>query len=168
LRAEPLIETDDPSIRLLSQRLRRGESNPRAVAERLAQWVHDSIRKEPTPGAPSAVQVLERKAGDCNEHTLLFMALARAQGIPTRAVSGLVHVGGRFYYHAWPEIWLRRWIPIDPTLGQFPADASHIRLLVGGLQVQAELLRIIDAMDVEVIDSSERVATMARREHQPS
>ena len=33
-----------------------------------------------TISVPSAVQVLETLAGDCNEHTVLYVALARALG----------------------------------------------------------------------------------------
>src|SRR2546430_8966554 len=48
-------------------------------------------------------------------------------------ISGLVYLDGRFYYHAWPEVWLRDWVAVDPTLDQFPADATHLRFVVGGL-----------------------------------
>jgi hypothetical protein len=34
-------------------------------------------------------------------------------------------------------------VAIDPTFGQFPADAAHLRLTVGGLGRQAELLRLM-------------------------
>jgi transglutaminase-like putative cysteine protease len=97
------------------------------------------------------VQVLRARRGDCNEHTALYLALARAAGIPARSAAGLAFVNGKFYYHAWPEIYLARWVPVDPTFGEFPADASHLRFVVGGLDRQAALLRLIGALKIDVL-----------------
>jgi transglutaminase-like putative cysteine protease len=82
---------------------------------------------------------------------VLFVALARALGLPTRTAVGLVHIDGSFYYHAWPEVWLNEWVAVDPTLGQYPADASHLRFLNGGLARQVELIRLIGRLQLEVI-----------------
>ena len=30
------------------------------------------------------------------------------------------------------------WLPVDPTFGQVPADATHIKLVEGGLDRQVE------------------------------
>jgi transglutaminase-like putative cysteine protease len=98
-----------------------------------------------------ATDVLQTKRGDCNEHTTLYTALSRAAGIPTRISVGLVYEKGFFYYHAWPEIFSGRWIAIDPTLGQFPADASHIRLLTGGIDKQSRILSVVGKIKVEGI-----------------
>ena len=80
-------------------------------------------------------------------------ALARAAGLPTRIAVGLVYEGGYFYYHAWPEVLLGDWFPLDPTLGQYPADATHIRLLTGGLREQYRLGGIIGKLKIEVLES---------------
>jgi transglutaminase-like putative cysteine protease len=109
------------------------------------------LTKDVTLSVPSALQVLEARRGDCNEHTVLYVALARALGLPTRTAVGLVHIRGSFYYHAWPEVWLGEWVAVDPTLGQVPADASHLRFLVGGLARQVELIRLIGRLQLEVI-----------------
>jgi transglutaminase-like putative cysteine protease len=110
------------------------------------------LRKRITPSIPSALQVLDARQGDCNEHTVLYVALARSLGLPARTAVGLVHIRGRFYYHAWPEVWLGgEWIAIDPTLGQAPADASHLRFLVGGLARQVELVRLIGRLSVDIL-----------------
>jgi hypothetical protein len=113
-------------------------------------WVHRRLEKEIALTVPSAVQVLERRRGDCNEHTVLYVALARSLGLPARTAVGVVHVNGSFYYHAWPEVWLGEWVAVDPTLGQFPADASHLRFLHGGLARQVELVRLIGRLRLEV------------------
>jgi hypothetical protein len=153
LRAEPLLQVNDPAIVALAVRLAGNDRDPRVVAERINRWVHDSLEKVITVSVPNAVQVLRTRRGDCNEHTQLFTALARAAGIPTRIATGLAYVNGKFYYHAWPEIHLRTWVAVDPTFGQFPADAAHLRFVAGGLTRQGELLRLVGNLRIEVLDA---------------
>ena len=121
------------------------------AAELLNEWVYESIEKRITISVPSAVEVLETRRGDCNEHTVLYVALARAAGIPARTAAGLVYSDGSFFYHAWPEVYLNGWVAADPTFGQFPADAAHLRFTIGGLARQMELVRLIGRLELEVI-----------------
>jgi hypothetical protein len=65
---------------------------------------------------------------------------------------GLVYEDGKFYYHAWPEIFAGGWIAVDPTLGQFPADAAHIRLITGDIEKQAGLAKVIGKIRIEGLD----------------
>lgn len=156
LASTPLIQADDPEIRRVAAAVVGNDTDPKVAAERLAGWVHDNLDKKVTLSVPSARQVLDARRGDCNEHTVLYVALARAAGLPARTAAGLVYVRDRFYYHAWPEVWLDGWIPIDPTLGQFPADASHLRFVNGGLARQVELVRLIGQLRLDVIAVEER------------
>jgi hypothetical protein len=147
-----LIQSNDPGIRAKAVDVTRGTKDPAQAARLLEQWIYRNVKKEIVPGVPSAVQTLERLRGDCNEHTVLYVAMARSIGLPARTAAGLVHVRGRFYYHAWPEVWLNgNWIAADPTLGQYPADASHIRFVVGGLAQQVELIRLIGRLRLEAL-----------------
>jgi hypothetical protein len=150
---EPLLETTSPEIVALALRLRGDRTDPAVVAERINSWVYDSLRKEITIGVPSALGTLRARRGDCNEHAQLYVALARAAGIPARVAAGLTYLDGKFYYHAWPEVWLERWVAVDPTFGQFPADAAHLRFTVGGLGHQAELLRLMGALHIDVLSA---------------
>ena len=152
LREEPLLQVNDPQIVALAVRIAGNSRDPRVVAERINRWVHDSLEKAITISVPSATQVLRTRRGDCNEHTRLFTALARAVGIPTRIATGVAYVNGKFYYHAWPEVRLRDWVAVDPTFGQFPADAAHLRFVRGGLTRQGELLRLVGTLRIEVLD----------------
>lgn len=162
-RAEPLIQSRDHEIVALARQIRGTERDPRVVAERITRWVHDSIRNRVAFAMPSALQVLERRTGDCNEHTRLFVALARAVGLPARTAGGLVYIGGKFYYHAWPEVLLGDWVPVDPTFGQFPADAAHLRLVVGSLPRQTELWRLIGDLKIDVLSVNGRSRTPSGR-----
>jgi hypothetical protein len=98
--------------------------------------------------------VLLRREGDCNEHTYLAVALARAVGIPARITVGIVCHEGAFYYHAWPafHVGAAGWLETDPTFGQDRVDATHIALLQGELQSQAELTRVFGRLRVEVVE----------------
>jgi hypothetical protein len=124
----------------------------------LTRRVNQIIEKKPTVSLPSALEVLRTRVGDCNEHTALFVALARSVGIPSRINVGLVSVRGNFYYHAWPEIYVDEgserglWLPVDPTLNQFPADATHVRLARGGLDKQVAILPLIGKVKMTVLD----------------
>ncbi|HEY4130975.1 MAG TPA: transglutaminase-like domain-containing protein, partial [Gemmatimonadaceae bacterium] len=129
-RAEPLLESNDSRIRAQGYKIQWPRREPEKVAELLNTWVHDSVKDRITFGPPDALKVLETRVGDCNEHTQLYVALARSMGIPARIAAGLAYVDGKFYYHAWPEVYLRDWVAVDPTFGQFPADAAHLRFIV--------------------------------------
>jgi transglutaminase-like putative cysteine protease len=157
LAPEPLIESDDPAIRAEAAIAVRGVNGSRARAERLTRYVNGLLEKKPTISLPSAREVLRTKVGDCNEHTALFVAMARAAGLPARVAVGLVYVKGAFYYHAWPEVYLDEgargmWLPVDPTLNQFPADATHVRLARGGLDRQATILPLVGRLRITILD----------------
>jgi transglutaminase/protease-like cytokinesis protein 3 len=96
--------------------------------------------------------VLHTKKGDCNEHTVLFNALARAAGIPARTVVGMVYLRGAFYYHAWSEVWLGQWISLDSVLDQFPADVTHIKFVEGDIDRQIDILQLIGKLKIEVLE----------------
>ncbi|HUF11929.1 MAG TPA: transglutaminase-like domain-containing protein [Longimicrobiales bacterium] len=152
LGATPLIQSNDPRIVAQAREIAGSERDPAAVARLLNAWVYASLEKDITLSVPSALQVLEARQGDCNEHTVLYVALARALGLPARTAVGLVSVNGRFYYHAWPEVWLDGWVAVDPTLGQYPADATHLRFLIGDLVRQLELVRLIGRLELDVVE----------------
>jgi transglutaminase-like putative cysteine protease len=154
---EPFIESDAPEIRAEAQRAVGGIAGARARAEALTRYVNALLDKKPTVSLPSAREVLRTKIGDCNEHTALYVALARAAGVPARIAVGLTFVRGAFYYHAWPEVYLAEgadrglWLPVDPTLNQFPADATHLRLARGGLAQQAEIVPLVGRLKITVL-----------------
>ncbi len=151
--SEPLVQSDDSAIVRQARSIVGAERRAGLVAELLTTWVYRTLRKEITISVPSAVQVLQTKSGDCNEHTVLYVALARSLGLPSRTAAGVVYLRGHFYYHAWPEVWLGEWVAVDPTFGQFPADAAHLRFVIGGLARQVELVRLIGRLQLTVLSA---------------
>ena len=153
LQPEPLIQSRDPRIAAQARLIVGGgrDRSPARAAELLTHWVHGNLRREMATKVPSAEKVLETRRGDCNEYTTLYVALARAAGLPARTVAGLVYLNGRFYYHAWPEVYLGDWVAVDPTFDQYPADAAHLRFAIGGLARQVELFPLVGRLKLEVL-----------------
>lgn len=153
LAAEPTLQTHDGEIAMLAIRIVGLDRDPRVMVQKLNQWVSDSVADVATFSVPNAVAIARSRRGDCNEHTQLLVALTRSIGIPARFTSGLLYVNGKFYYHAWPEVWLGAWVAVDPTFGQFPADAAHLRFVIGGLSRQTELLQLMGNLTIKVLEA---------------
>jgi len=154
LAGDPFVQSGSPRIVQHARAIVGEEIDIWRKSILIYQWVYDNIAKEPLLSIPSAVDVLENRTGDCNEHTVLFAALARAEGIPTRIALGLVwsdELRG-FYYHAWPEVYAGRWVPMDPTLGQPVADATHIKLLEGSVAEWPRLMPFLGQVSIDVVD----------------
>ncbi len=147
-----LIQSDDAKIVAQSKKILAGEKNAREAARKLNEWVYTALIKKPVVSIPSAVEVLNSREGDCNEHTALYTALARAAGIPTRMAAGIVYMKNGFYYHAWPEVWIGRWMAVDPTFDQFPADATHIRFVTGNLDRQSDIVKLVGKLKVDILE----------------
>ncbi len=129
------------------------EKNAKRVAEKLVHGVYRFIKKNPTASLPSALDVLRTKEGDCNEHSILFTALARSVGLPTKIYVGLVNLdGSSYFYHAWCAVWLGKWVPVDPTFDQFPADVGHLKLKEGELAEQAKVLQVVGKLRINVLE----------------
>lgn len=152
LRPTTLIQSDDPRIIAKTREILKDERDGLRATEKILKWVDNFIWKTPTISIPSAVEVLDTRQGDCNEHVALFTALARAAGIPTKISVGLVYVDESFYYHAWAEVFLGKWIAVDPLMGQIPADPTHIKLVEGGLYKQMVMARVIGKIKISVME----------------
>lgn len=154
LAGSPYVQVDAPEIRAKAAELTADARTPLERARAIAVWVDENVENVPRVSLPSALDVLKHLEGDCNEHTYLFVALARAAGLPARIMIGIVHHEGAFYYHAWPAVHVGRWIEIDPTFGQFGVDATHVALLEGELRNQMRLTRVFGRLSIEVLETS--------------
>lgn len=146
------IQCDHPAIIKAAQEMLNGETDGRRAVAKLTEGVYRLLRKNPTASLPSALDVLKTKEGDCNEHAILFAALARSAGIPTKICVGLVNLyGDAYWYHAWCAVWLGAWVPVDPTFNQFPADLYHLKLKEGEISEQAQVLRVVGKLKIKII-----------------
>ena len=114
------------------------------------------VRQGDVVGPPSALATLKSRRGNCNEIAALTVALLRAAGHPSRIAFGVAYYQGSFRYHAWPEVQVgSKLVPLDPTLAQIPADATHLRLSAGGLEAQAAILHLAGRLTVEITSVDE-------------
>jgi transglutaminase-like putative cysteine protease len=104
------------------------------LSRRIAKAV--KYRQGQTDAESTAAQALARKSGVCQDQAHVFIAAARALGVPARYVSGYVHVGspdsGEDASHAWAEAWVDSlgWVGFDVANQICPTEA-HLRLAVG-------------------------------------
>ena len=146
------VQSDDSTLVEKTREIAGSETDLRVVARKLMGWVYENVEKRPVVSVPDALTVLETKVGDCNEHAVLLTAFLRAAGIPARECVGIVYTDHRFFYHAWTEAYLGHWISMDATLNQMPTDATHILLVHGGLDKQAELMALMGKLKLDIVE----------------
>ena len=159
LKSTVYIQAEHPAIRSKAVEVLDGETNAWKAAEKLCRWVYKNMRdKNLKIGFGSALQTLESLEGDCTEHTVLMIAMARSVGIPARVCAGLVFQRDAFYYHFWPEVYVGKWVAMEPTLGQIQADANHIQLAGSELESDSMLefgegvMRTLNQLEIEVLE----------------
>jgi len=91
---------------------------------------------DPTHAATTAAEAFSLRRGVCQDITHIFVAAARALGVPARYIGGHFHradgVTAQDAGHAWAEAYVENlgWIGFDPTNGICITDA-HVRVAVG-------------------------------------
>ena len=129
------IQSEDRRIRELAQRLRGSEQDSWKVVKRLRRWVYDQmIPRETNVRFKSTLEVLEDMEGTCSEYAVLFMALCRAADLPVRACVGfLVSRTGELVLHIWTQVYVGRWVDVDPSQSEDAVSALHIKTGQGRL-----------------------------------
>ena len=149
LEATPYIQSDDTTIVNLAREIVGEERNAYKAAVKLCEWVHFNIDYRFLFSNVTARDVLKTRSGDCSEFSLLYTAMARATGIPTRECQGIVYGSdGKFYRHAWVESWVGDWITMDPTWNELIADATHLKFG----EMYASTPKSITPEDIRVLD----------------
>jgi transglutaminase-like putative cysteine protease len=131
---------DVPGIRQLASRHPIDRPSSGASVERALDELTLAISREfaydrAVTTVYSAVdEVLALRAGVCQDFAHLFIAVARAMGVPARYVSGYIHAPGAASTasHAWAEAWVpgRGWVGYDAT-HPVRAGENHVRLAIG-------------------------------------
>jgi hypothetical protein len=149
------IESDHPEIKKITQDAVKGAITPHDKIGRLVKWVSTEVKDEAVDSF-SAVEVLHTRKGECQAHTMLYTAMARAAGIPTRLVGGIVYMEGMgFLYHSWAESYADGWLAVDPTFNQVGVDATHIKLVEGyDWASLLQLGKIVGQIKIKIIDYS--------------
>ncbi|MFN4133742.1 MAG: transglutaminase-like domain-containing protein, partial [Candidatus Hadarchaeales archaeon] len=118
-------ESDSPLIFQTARRLTAGETNVYNALKKIHDYVVEKLRYEIQDVRRGALWAFSNGRGDCSEYTDLSIAMARAVGIPARAVYGWGYSGeDNLVEHAWPEFYLPGvgWQPSDPTWAETTGD----------------------------------------------
>ena len=155
LKPTTFVQSEDPRLIKKAKEIAGESKDPFVVSSALCHWVYRNVKTTYSAQLSNALEVLEKPEGDCTEHSILFVGLARAIGLPAREVAGLIYVNNEqpaFYFHQWAKVWIGKWIDVDPTFDQPLADATHIKLAEGDLFEQAKLVPVIGKLKVTVIE----------------
>ena len=154
LKPSPLIQSDHPQIKTQVDKIIKPTDTSEQKARKIINWVYRNIEKKPTLSVPNALEVLKNKSGDCNEHSVLTVALLRAAGIPAQ-------IRSRTGLSARPVLLsclvcslFGKWITADAVFNQFPADVTHIRLIRGESDEQLNLMGVIGKIKLEVLEQN--------------
>ncbi len=142
----------------LSKQALQGEREDIEKIYKLAKFVDDYVEDDYESNSLSVFDVIDRKKGDCTEHTELFVNLARAAGFPTREVGGWVYDGiGKFMPHAWAEVAIKAnndfyWLPVDPTWNMInPTNvikANDYESILGNFTLRLRKIRYEDGEEI--------------------
>lgn len=161
LEPNAFLQSDDAGIAAVARSVaaKTTSDDPWPLAQALETWVYQHVvDKNLHTAFASAAEVLADRAGDCTEHAVLLAALARAAGIPSRVVAGLLHHRRTLVGHMWTEVYVRgAWYALDATLGKGGIGADHIALGSSSLregsaaELFLRLLPVLGGVEVEVI-----------------
>lgn len=150
LKPSEFWQTEDPQIKALANDLKTPENIYNYLVANLRydySRVQQGIKR-----LGAQVALTNPTDAICMEFTDLFVALARAAGIPAREVNGFAYTDNpelqplslvADVLHSWPEYWDEQrkiWVPIDPTWGNTTGgvdyfskfDLSHITFAIHG------------------------------------
>jgi transglutaminase-like putative cysteine protease len=155
------IQSDDPVIRDLARQIVGEEKNAYKQVLLLQSWLQQNVLyTNQISGPPSAQACLAAREGDCAGHSMLFVALCRALGIPARTVSGLrpftrgvgqldqfpariAWYESTLDMHVWVEVYFPDlgWVQCEPNLPGFGLAKERLITMRGPFAFQGGLCR---------------------------
>ena len=121
LKSSPSYPSNSKKIINFTKKVINNEKSDELKIEKLMNFVSEYIEDDYESNSDSVFDIIDKKKGDCTEHSLLFTTMARSIGLPTREVTGWAYDGNKKYVlHAWVEVAINvdnvfYWVPIDPT-----------------------------------------------------
>jgi len=147
----PYVDSDEAQVREQAEKAAGDAKKAYSACSKIREWIYSSLKVRADIGITrSASDVLESKVGVCRDYATLFAAMARACGVPSKVVSGVVYLNDGFYYHAWVECWVGEWVPFDATMPTDFVDATHIKLAEGDATTMFTLAKVIGNLKAEV------------------
>jgi transglutaminase-like putative cysteine protease len=117
-----------------------GQTDTWQAAQAIMRHIHRDFRYQPavTHAHTHMREVLQARAGVCQDFAHVMIGLCRALKIPARYISGYLYNGpadqlkGAQASHAWVEVYLpgHGWCGLDPTNDR-QADGHYVKVAVG-------------------------------------
>ena len=138
LRDTPLTQADATIIDFAQTVRAKASGDTLALAHALLTGLNREMTfdTDPTHAATTAIESFSLRRGVCQDITHIFIAAARALGLPARYVGGHFRrsdgVTAQDAGHAWAEAHIESlgWVGFDPTNGICTTDA-HVRVAIG-------------------------------------
>ncbi len=141
----PPVTEVPPRYRQLAEQIVGAPGSSLGEVSALAAATPSLVAGDLSAPGSTADAALALGRGDCTAHAVLFATLAAARGIPTRLVTGFRIDGAQLVRHRWVIAWLGdRWMAVDPTFGEAPAQPRLIGLAVHG--TTAAELAVVDTV----------------------
>lgn len=112
-------------VKKLADTITKGQNSVQAKAKAIYDWVCQHMYRDPETrgcGTGDVCALLKKPGGKCTDISSVYVALARAAGVPAREIFGL-RLGKKpdeditQYQHCWAEFYLPGygWVPVDPA-----------------------------------------------------
>lgn len=112
-------------VKEYAMKITKGKKTNLAKARAIYDWIVDNMHRDPDVkgcGLGEVDRLLETKGGKCADISSVFVALARASGVPAREVFGIRIPKGKDgdmtkAQHCWAEFYLPGygWVVVDPA-----------------------------------------------------
>jgi transglutaminase-like putative cysteine protease len=174
LRETPFTAADAELATIAADIMVKSGSELIATLHALMDWVNGAIAAGPETlaPAPTPAKALARTEGTSTDRAHVFVAAARAVGIPARFVSGYLYspepdsvASG---VHAWAEAYLGGqlgWVGFDPSLNLCPTD-NHVRVAVALDGIDAAPIRAVNSGFGETRACKVTVRDVVSRRHE--
>lgn len=128
------------NIKALSKKILGDEKHPLEISRKLFEYISlnypwASAREYSTIDNIPEYSI-EHNKGDCGQVSLLFMTLARYNGIPARWQSGWMLHPGEVNLHDWAQIYFEGvgWVPVDQSFGLRKSNNDKVKYFyLGGI-----------------------------------
>jgi transglutaminase-like putative cysteine protease len=112
-------------VKKLADSITKGKKTVLEKARAIYDWTCENMYRDPDTkgcGKGDVCELLKKPGGKCTDISSVYIALARAAGVPAREVFGL-RLGKKAeeditsWQHCWVEFFLpgKGWIPVDPA-----------------------------------------------------
>ncbi|HBG08308.1 MAG: transglutaminase [Geobacteraceae bacterium GWC2_58_44] len=119
------IGPTDGEVKTLADTITKGKLTVYEKAKAIYDWTCENMYRDPATrgcGKGDVCELLKKPGGKCTDISSVYVALARAAGVPAREVFGL-RLGKKAeeevttWQHCWVEFFLpgKGWIPVDPA-----------------------------------------------------